>query len=815
MQELISYIQETFRGNSILFVGSGFSLTAKNTTDANIISSRQLTEKLYNAISLESDNELSNAVDEYLLHNTESELISLLKSEFSVKEISQEQKDVISIPWKRVYTTNYDDVVEMAYRANNKLASPITLSNKMNEIKDKFNCCIHLNGFIGSLTPDKIKSEFKLSDTSYLAEDFLKSEWITLLRNDIHDCDVVVFIGFSLRYDLDIRRIIYNSNINSSKIIFILAEDEPEINLRSFRKCGVPFTIGLKEFSRIIVLEKSEYIPAQIKEYRYLSFKKHEIKSGIEKIHDKDVFDMFFEGNISDQFIYQSLLDSSNQKYFIKRDKIDSVFNSIEAGSKRILVHSDLGNGKTIFVQGLSLLLASRGYSVFSYSRSSENVNNEIEHIASLHKPVIILESYNNYYNILKSILQYANNDLTIIITERTFINDTVYSRLYDDGFIDYINVDLNYLSDAEIIHFIDLLDTYGFWGDFASYSRDKKLSLIKGNNCQKQLRLILLTILNSSDIKKRFSKILNIIIEKKSFYNAVLLILASNVFDFRFDLDQLVYILDDEILLNSTFVNNTSLKEMIDFSRDEIKVRSSILSEAILTNLDDQQILIDCLIKVVKKVSTRMHDSKMKQTHRAIISFSRLQRILNKKSPTYKQTLISFFEEVKNLISTRNDPYFWLQYAIASLSFKDYELADTYFRNAYSYADRKGGFDTFQIDNHYARHILESEIYIGEVSTCMQQFAKAHEILTRKSNNDGRHYPIRVAKNYELFYQRFFKELIPSDKNIFLKSCQEILFKIEDYKKINDRIFQKDVLDCEQSLTKIVLQEAAFQIRR
>jgi hypothetical protein len=104
------------------------------------------------------------------------------------------------------------------------------------------------------------------------------------------------------------------------------------------------------------------------------------------------------------------------------------------------------------------------------------------------------------------------------------------------------------------------------------------------------------------------------------------------------------------------------------------------------------------------------------------------------------------------------------------------------FFDTAYSCAD-KTGFDTYQVDNHYARFILENEVEEGNAETCMEAFEEAHRILmTSKRGDELKHYPYRVAQGYYGIYQTFFNNLKPHEKKAFLKGCDEMLQKIDKY---------------------------------
>lgn len=108
-------------GDSILFLGSGASVGAINYNDVELVTGARLANRIYNGCD-----DLQQAVD-FFIDDKESdgldgkkELITFLEDEFNVKQITEAQKLIPSVPWKRIYTTNYDNVVEKAYDKENK-----------------------------------------------------------------------------------------------------------------------------------------------------------------------------------------------------------------------------------------------------------------------------------------------------------------------------------------------------------------------------------------------------------------------------------------------------------------------------------------------------------------------------------------------------------------------------------------------------------------------------------------------------------------------------------------------------------------------
>ena len=797
-------------GNCILFTGSGFSRGATNISDQNPKIGYSLTKELYTKCNIEDENpNLKVASEIFIEEFGEFKLIELLKNEFTIKEISENHKLLASLPWKRIYTTNYDNVIELAYKEKNKLITPITLNDKIDQYKDKRTLCIHLNGYIDRLTPNSLYKDFKLTDTSYLTEDFVKSKWVDLFRSDIETSSVILFVGFSLNEDLDLARIISAIN-KKNKIFFIVKPDETKLNLRRLSKFGTPLDIGTDGLVERIEHTKEYFTPPEFIKTNYISFIKSEIGDSVPRLKDIDTFELFFKGNVKKDLIHSSLIDSSKFKYYIKRHSIDEIFDYIKNGGRNILIHSDLGNGKTLFLHGLDDILTTNGYNVYWFKKYFDQTNDEIEQLCKTEqKTVLIFDSYGNHFDLLERLNLFRTKDIIVVASERTLVNDTVYSTLEDVLFHDtYLTKDLNKLNDIEVYILIDLLSSYGFWGKLTSESTRRKRDIIT-NELNSSFRLVLLRLLDSSDIKDRFNSILNNLRNiNESFFDASLLILASSIFNFELDLDELVYILDDDLLNNPSFYNNDYLMEMIDFKEYTIKARSSILSESLLVKNIYHNELIKLFIKVVKKLDYKGYNKNNYRVIKSIVSFSRLQSIFNlNENHKFKPIILNFFEEIKNTYYAQNNPFFWLQYAIARLSTRDYDISQKYFETAYGLAKKKEDFDTFQIDNHYARQILENEVYNGDETTCMEQFLKAHDmIMQNSSSNKNKHYPFRVASNYGKFYDKYFDKLKNQDQIIFLRSCEDVLNKISDYKKVVDKYrWNNAILICEQEMNRVL----------
>jgi hypothetical protein len=225
--DIVMAIQKALSGQALLFVGAGFSFGAINVGGAKFKTGRQLAKFLSKSCHIQETADLDEAADIYVEAHDRTHLINLLKKEYTVKEVRPWHQTISSVDWQRIYTTNYDNILETCYAQNGKKLNPVTLSDKIRTIDTSSNLCVHLNGYIDRLNIETIMNEFKLTNTSYLTTTFLGSDWISLFRSDIKLASAIFFVGYSL-YDLDIKRILFESDQLRDKCFFITQENPNE-----------------------------------------------------------------------------------------------------------------------------------------------------------------------------------------------------------------------------------------------------------------------------------------------------------------------------------------------------------------------------------------------------------------------------------------------------------------------------------------------------------------------------------------------------------------------------------------------------------
>lgn len=433
--EIREAIIHALDGDAILFIGSGFSLGAINEGNKKIETATPLAHKLLTECDFEEKdftNDLGIASRIYQSTKSEIDLIEFLRKEYTAIDVTPEQEIIAQINWQRIYTTNYDNVFELACEKNKKKIQSVTLSDRPNDFKNKSNLCIHINGDIKRLTQEKLNSEFKLTNVSYLTEDFNKSEWLTLFRSDLQTAKSIIFIGYSMQYDLDLQRIVYLTPKLIDKTFFIISEQASKTEQALIKTFGMPFPIGIKKLTEHINEIKKNHVHITKLPDSYLCFSKPKIKDFPSSILDIDEFNLLVRGEYNIDNLYYSTINPTDFVYSIHRSKHEEVIKLIKTGEHNILIHSDLGNGKSIFMTTLTAFLSKEGYNVLRFNKYYTTYNREIEQICQKEgQHILVFDDYMSYIDCLKELKIHRTNQI-LILSERSAMNDIYYNSLCD-----------------------------------------------------------------------------------------------------------------------------------------------------------------------------------------------------------------------------------------------------------------------------------------------------------------------------------------------------------------------------------------------
>jgi hypothetical protein len=246
-------------GTSILFLGAGFSAQATNTRGEEIKDVSALIGYLLDKVDITSSDgyDLDTAAEEFQkVHGDEATVVALY-SNFRTKAYTDDQATIVIQPWRRIYTTNYDDVIETICSDSRK---PITTPNVNDPVSQPVpgtTQLVHIYGNIGKASAHEFATTFLLTERQRDNSPFLRSPWMRAFHNDILAASSLIFVGFSLS-DIDIRRLLGLMPPEViKKIHFVIRPDTKQPIVTRMSRFGTSYPIGLSALAAHLGTKRS------------------------------------------------------------------------------------------------------------------------------------------------------------------------------------------------------------------------------------------------------------------------------------------------------------------------------------------------------------------------------------------------------------------------------------------------------------------------------------------------------------------------------------------------------------------------------
>lgn len=756
--ELATAIKHAIDGNAVLFLGSGFSVGAKPITGDTFLTGRELSVLLSRECGMNPPSEdLNFSAQRYRKKFSDSTIVSLLQGLYSASSVSEAHRRFSEVPWRSIYTTNYDNVLERAFSDRKKKLLPVTPDLDTREYTSRRNVVVHINGYIDTLTSESLNTSFKLTNTSYLTESFSRSNWSFLFRRSLETCRALFFFGYSM-YDLDIQRIIYANEDLKAKTIFI---DRPgktaeEIESSIQIDFGEVLPIGLDGFWQAYDTIKHDYIPQDTSSTLFC-FEEIAISPAREEFRDSHVFDLLLKGESKIDFIWDTVNGGHGNPYYIVRDKQDVVLNLISGGTRNVVTTSDLANGKSLFLAGLTCKLIVKGYRAYWLKDEAERATEEIDRLASQPADtLIVIENYPRRLEEIKHVQLKRSENLILLLSAKSGQHETYQEDLL--SILDpatTVDIDLNLLTSSELDSLDEVLTTYKLWGDRDAWPATKKRRFLE-DDCSCQLSSVLLEIVRSPSVQTRFKALFAAFHDHAGLADVMVAASVVKMLGFNRPSEYIISeLLDSNYLYSLEFKRNPLTSELLSLGGGSLIPRSSILAKHGLTSFSDSRLLVDRLIRIAQNAHERGVDSELFfGIYRDLVTFSTLQPMLPEKGR--RDSLIRFYEALKNLRSAKNHPHFWLQYAIARLASDrpdDLGMAKLFLDTAYAHAQKRKNYHTRHLDNVKARYLIQHAITLSELPLAMSELAEGHALLIKQCRTEVSEAPFKTAKNYLSFY--------------------------------------------------------------
>ncbi len=338
-------------GRAILFTGAGFSDGATNSLDELVPLARQFADALAVAIGEQPNLPLSLVSELYNeKQNDNFALLNLLKATFTVKDVPDAQLQILRYPWKRVYTTNYDDLAEHFPSPDGTIPDSFSRNTLPLCLEGERRQIVHINGFVGELNRHSVVDDFALTLSSYLDKNLFASNWATTIRQDFELSDLIIFVGYSL-CDTDISNILGKNPSLREKTVIIQWDGLPSADERFLGRFGAVLKIGNVGFSELVKEVLRNGIPTLCVSGPE-NFHEFSLPSDPPalKVSDPEV-DALLGRGIFNRELFLSSRINKGREYLAARSDAMKIAEGLSAAGSQVVVHAEVGNGKSLIIE--------------------------------------------------------------------------------------------------------------------------------------------------------------------------------------------------------------------------------------------------------------------------------------------------------------------------------------------------------------------------------------------------------------------------------------------------------------------------------
>ncbi|MCX8500670.1 MAG: SIR2 family protein [Alphaproteobacteria bacterium] len=209
---------------AVLFCGAGFSANCLSLyTDDEFGSSNTLLEKLNSQLQHKFTN-LKNASEKYIKEFGEHGLLKLLQENYTVSRVTHDMIDIVRFPWNAIYTTNYDNAIELALQKADKHPFPVNNiaydETVITSLKNNQTPVIYLHGSLSKFDEKNLESSLVITTGNYHSVASKHQKLFAHLKQDFNRSDAFVFVGYKLN-DFHLQEVFYSPAETKNKTFFI------------------------------------------------------------------------------------------------------------------------------------------------------------------------------------------------------------------------------------------------------------------------------------------------------------------------------------------------------------------------------------------------------------------------------------------------------------------------------------------------------------------------------------------------------------------------------------------------------------------
>lgn len=440
--------------SAVLFLGSGFSSAATNIANTGPPVGSGLAQEFERQLKVpHGELELKALADE-MQFRPELDLYQTLYSLFTIAQLSSEQIEILSRKWLRIFTTNYDDAIELAYQKNGLHCPSFSYDDPIPR-RVPIGSIVHIHGAIRKTNDSNVLDQLVLNQNSYIRQHFDRSAWYGELDRSLDHCSVCFFVGYSLS-DYHITALLMQKPNRKHKIYFIMKDMPNEIARRQIEQFGEIHAIGSSGFAELC---RTLPAPPPITDLRALRGVRYldpfRDNKAVIPPTPSEILRLVVYGDFNAQ---RCLTNLPAANYVVPRsDAAAAAINEIKRG-KTLIIHSYLGNGKTVFIPILAYHLSVEGYKSFVCTSSGPEISREITALKNQDKVAIFFDSYDLAIATIGAFDDFIP-EAKFIVNVRTGVQEVRLHEIQEKLPAPVRRISLNGISVGEKSTFKELLD--------------------------------------------------------------------------------------------------------------------------------------------------------------------------------------------------------------------------------------------------------------------------------------------------------------------------------------------------------------------
>ncbi|WP_395496175.1 SIR2 family protein [Acetobacter sp. KSO5] len=720
--------------NSVLFLGSGFSAKATNIADDLVPTSDPLLNRL--ASELEEDPaelDLKAAADEFL-ERSDLSLYQLLSETFTISKTLDYQRDILSFPWARIYTTNYDDMVNAVKGPN----FPIFTFDETRPRQLPRAFAVYLHGSIRKANEENASEQLILNNRSYdiIAHQF--PEWFDEFKRDRRTFEACYFMGFSLR-DHHISGLMTAGEGAVKRTYFVTRENPQRSFVRRASDYGQILPIGFGNFATLAKTLPKPNKPQTLNALQSFKY----LRPGLDgKVLANptpvEIFNLVSFGAFNQGRFFNTQDESS---YVALRSKAAEDTLAALKNAKTILVHSKLGNGKTIFSSILALNAMKQGFVCLLWRSAKRNLAQDLD-VISGHKRVLII--FDDYDEAIENIERIATSvpDAKFIVTVRTGQQEVRFHEISKRLPPEIRRINLNIFDTNDREQLLAILYRAGL------QTRD----LAEIVHSAREIRDIVTQLYNHTEIRQKIHEVVNSAgtgIRQILVFSSLIKWVGVDIED-----DYLQELAGRDVYIELRGAAGIS-NDLLDVHNDKIEMRSSLLSEFLIQHIFSSEDILDACYEIATSSTRRRQERIHRRLAGELMKVSTLQSFLQNHA-TSDVLIDKYFIRLSRDTSVNEEPLFWLQYSILMKSLGEIPKARMFLDASYERARKIKGFKTFQLDTQALSIYLIEEIEnpnsnVEGLEDILGAINTVTDMITDQSN---RQYAIQVIGEIPLFVE-------------------------------------------------------------